>query len=102
MNSGYTLALVPFGLGAVLFYYLLYRSRTTARALSLWGLVTVPLVLVAALSTLSGYDGLTFLNYPYAPFEFVIGAWILIKGIRTAPEAEPQQISMKRNAFEKS
>jgi hypothetical protein len=95
MNSGYTLALVPFGLGAILFYYLLYKSRTTPRALSLWGRVTVPLVLVAALSTLSGHEGLTFLNYPYAPFEFVIGAWILIKGIRKAPETELQQISTK-------
>ena len=88
MNSGYTLALVPFGLGAILFYYLLYRSRIISRALSLWGLVTVPLVFVAALSTLSGYNGLTPLNYPYAPFEFVIGAWILVKGIRKAPEAQ--------------
>ncbi len=85
MNSGYTLALVPFGFGAILFYYLLYKSRTTSRALSLWGLVTVPLLLLATLSTLSGYDGLTFLDYPYAPFEFVIGAWILVKGIRRAP-----------------
>ena len=88
MNSGYTLALVPFGLGAILFYYLLYKSRTTPRALSLWGLVTVPFLLVATLSTLSGYDGLTFLNYPYAPFEFVIGAWILVKGIRKASPTE--------------
>jgi hypothetical protein len=88
MNSGYTLALVPFGLGAILFYYLLYKSRTTPRALSLWGLVTVPLLLVATLSTLSGYDDLTFLDYPYAPFEFVIGAWILVKGVRKAPETD--------------
>jgi Domain of unknown function (DUF4386) len=92
MNSGYTLALVPFGLGAILFYYLLYRSRVISRALSLWGLITVPLVFVAALSTLSGYSGLTPLNYPYAPFEFVIGAWILVKGIRKAPEGQ-QKIS---------
>ncbi len=99
MNSGYTLALVPFALGAILFYYLLYKSRTTPRALSLWGLVTVPLLLVATLSTLSGYNGLAFLNYPYAPFEFVIGAWILVKGIRRAPETEQQHISTKAKAL---
>jgi len=41
MNFGYTLLMLPFCLGAILFYYLLYKSGVVPRALSLWGLITV-------------------------------------------------------------
>ncbi|MDR1249777.1 MAG: DUF4386 domain-containing protein [Treponema sp.] len=80
MKYGQELSMAAFCIGAILFYYLLYKSRIVPRVLSLWGLLAVIPCLAATLSALFGYD-LPFLVYlPYVPFEFFIGVWILIKG----------------------
>jgi hypothetical protein len=79
---GMTLHMLAFCLGAIPFYYLLYRSRVIPRALSLWGLITVFPCLIGTLAAVLGYE-LPFIIYvPYVPFEFVAGVWILVKGIR--------------------
>jgi hypothetical protein len=83
MNFGYTLLLLAFCPGALLFYWLLFKSRLVPRALSLWGFITViPLFFAITLSIL-GINVPFYIVYPYFPFEFVIGVWILIKGVRT-------------------
>ena len=83
MNFGYTLLLLAFGPGAILFYWLLFKSRLVPRALSLWGFITViPLFFAISLSIL-GINVPFYIVYPYFPFEFVIGVWILIKGVKT-------------------
>jgi hypothetical protein len=85
MNFGYTLLLLVFCPGAILFYWLLFKSRLVPRALSLWGLITViPLFFAITLSIL-GINVPFYIVYPYFPFEFVIGVWILIKGVRPMP-----------------
>ena len=82
MNSGYQLLMLPFCLGAILFYYLFYRSAIIPRALSLWGLAAVSLALIGTVSALAGHE-LSFAVYlPYLPFEFVVGVWILVRGGR--------------------
>ena len=48
------IAMLFFCVGAFLWYYLLFRSRVVPRALSVWGLLAVPPVLVATLMYLSG------------------------------------------------
>jgi hypothetical protein len=88
MKYGQELHMATFCTGAILFYYLLYKSRIVPHVLSLWGLLAVIPCLVATVSALFGYE-LPFLVYlPYVPFEFFIGVWILIKGIRHIPEME--------------
>lgn len=82
MSFGYTLLMLPFGVGAMLFYYLLYTSRLIPAVLSLWGLVTVPVALAATLFAISGFEVPFFVYFPYVPFEFVVGVWILVKGIK--------------------
>lgn len=82
MSFSLTLSLLPFGVGAIIFYFLLYKSRIGPRPLSLWGLLTAPLVLIGTVLGLLGHSVPNFIYYPYAPFEFVIGAWILIKGAK--------------------
>jgi hypothetical protein len=79
--AGSTLHTLVFSIGGILFYYLLYKSRAVPRILSLWGLITVPLVLIGTLSAVFGYEVPFFVYFPYVPFEFVIGIWILVKGI---------------------
>ncbi|MBN2005763.1 MAG: DUF4386 domain-containing protein [Anaerolineae bacterium] len=80
-NCGMTLLMLAFSIGAIIFYYLLDRSRIVPRWLSLWGFLTVFLCLIGTLSSMFGYKLPFFVYLPYMPFEFVIGIWILIKGI---------------------
>jgi hypothetical protein len=77
---GFTLHMLAFCLGGILFYYLLYKSRVVPRALSLWGLITVVPLLIATLLGIFEYEVPFVVALPYVPFEFVIGVWILIKG----------------------
>jgi hypothetical protein len=82
MNFGYTLLMLAFCLGAMPLYYLLYKSGIIPRVLSLWGLVTVPVCLAATLFVMFGAQVPFFVYLPYAPFEFVVGGWIVIKGLK--------------------
>jgi hypothetical protein len=87
MNFGYTLLMLAFCPGGILFYYLLYKSGVVPRALSLWGLITVFPCLIGTLFAVFGYEVPFFVYLPYVPFEFAIGVWILVKGI---PETKQQ------------
>lgn len=79
---GTTLLMLAFCPGAILFYYLLDKSRAVPRALSLWGLITVVPMLIAILLSLFGVQVSELVALPYIPFEGVIGVWILIKGTK--------------------
>lgn len=79
--AGSTLHMLVFCFGGILFYSLLYKSGVVPRALSLWGLVTVLPCLVGTLLAVFGVEAPFAIYLPYAPFELVIGVWILIKGI---------------------
>jgi hypothetical protein len=84
--------MLPFCVGAILFYYLLYKSRLIPRVLPVWGLVSVAVVLVATVLVISGYR-VPFLVYvPYVPFEWVVGTWILIKGFAGSARLEKQPV----------
>jgi hypothetical protein len=79
--TGNTLHMLAFCLGAILFYWLLYRSRAVPGWLSLWGLIATFPLLVGTLAQVFGYT-IPFVFYvPYVPFELVIGIWIVVKGI---------------------
>ena len=80
--AGSTLHMLVFCIGAILFYTLLTKSTVIPRAMSLWGLVTVFPMLVGTLLLMFGADAPIFLYVAYVPFEFVVGAWILIKGVQ--------------------
>jgi hypothetical protein len=84
---GFTLHMLVFCLGAILFYFLLYKSRVVPVVLSLWGLITVLPLLIATLLGIFDYQVPFFVAIPYVPFEFVIGVWILVKGIKNDAQA---------------
>jgi hypothetical protein len=65
---------------------LLDKARIVPRWLSLWGLITVSFLLIWTLLAILGYEVPFILYLPYVPFEFVIGVWILVKGIKDGPE----------------
>jgi len=73
------IAMIPFGLGAIPFYYLLMKAGTIPKWLALWGLVTAPLILIGIPLSTFGVEVPFALFFPYVPFEFFTGFFILIK-----------------------
>jgi hypothetical protein len=89
MNSGYLFLMLSFSAGAFLFYWLLFQSRVIPRPLSLWGLLALVPLSIATILTVLGISAPFYLYVPYIPFEFVVGLWILIAGLRPV-SADPE------------
>ena len=70
---------IPFALGALMFYILLYQSRLLPRWLSIWGLVGAALYIVPALGNMFGL-ALGVLMAPLALQEMVMAVWLIAKG----------------------
>jgi Domain of unknown function (DUF4386) len=78
-------AMIPFGIGSLMYSYVLYRSRLIPRWLSGWGLVGAALSLVATV-----YAGFTqdfgfttvtnVLSAPIGLQEMVLAIWLIAKG----------------------
>jgi hypothetical protein len=73
------------GIGALMYYYVMYRSRLVPRWLSGWGLVGAALMLVATVD--SGFTQdfgfttvTTVLNIPIGLQEMVLAVWLIAKG----------------------
>ena len=80
-DFGGAIAMMPFGLGAILFYYLIMKAGVIPKWLGLWGLITVPFILVGCTLHAFGVSVPFALNVPYVPWEWVAGIYILVKGI---------------------
>jgi Domain of unknown function (DUF4386) len=82
------LAQSVFAIGAVMLYYLLFKSRLVPRWLSLWGLVAAPLFVIASLSLLwTGDPNSTLANILFVPLavqEMVLAVWLIVKGFDAA------------------
>jgi hypothetical protein len=79
---GYDIHMLFFCAGGILWYYLLDRSRLVPRPLAIWGLVAICLVTLPTVLVLytRRSSPLMVLGLPYAPFELVLGVWLLVKG----------------------
>ncbi len=83
------LTAIVFSLGALMFYYLFYRSRLVPRWLSVWGLVGAALYLAWPLSEMFGH-GLGLLMAPLAVAELVLAVWLIVRGLDSpAPVGAP-------------
>jgi hypothetical protein len=73
-----------FCLGGILWYYLFYISRYIPRALSIWGLAAVCLLTMPVLAMLYNRDftRVMVMGLPYAPYELVLGVWLIVKGLK--------------------
>ncbi len=87
-DFGDWLHMLPFALGATLFYYLFFKSGFIPRILSLWGLIGALLALIGTPFVLLGYDVPYFVFLSIFPFELTIGLWLIVKGIRDGSETE--------------
>jgi hypothetical protein len=84
---------IIFSLGAMMLYYVFYRSRLIPRWLSGWGIVAAILYLVAGVSRIYSTD-LEFLYFVMLPQEMVMAGWLIIKGFNI-PEAAMHPVSSR-------
>jgi hypothetical protein len=87
------LVAIPFALGALMFYGLLYQSRLVPRWLSIWGLVGVALGTVPSLGGMFGLSSRGVLSLLIFLQEMVMAVWLIAKGfnspaIAAAPASE--------------
>jgi len=67
---------ITVGLGALMFYYLLYQSKLIPRCLSVWGFIGAILFPAASVSE--------FFILPLVVNEFVLAVWLIVKGFKTS------------------
>ncbi|BCL61733.1 hypothetical protein DGMP_24260 [Desulfomarina profundi] len=70
---------IVFSLGALMFYFLFYRSKLIPRWLSTWGLAGAVLYLSVPLTGMFNID-CEFLYAPLATQEMVLAVWLIING----------------------
>lgn len=75
---------ITFGLGALLFYYMLYQSKLIPRFISIWGLIGAVTVLTTTMLdifaiSVSPAIGLV-LGLPMLLNELFLGVWLIVKG----------------------
>jgi hypothetical protein len=79
-----------FGLGAMIFYYLLYRSNLIPRWISVWGFIAIALHLATGLLIMFGLQTEssplnTVMNLPIFLQEMVMAVWLIAKGFNPLP-----------------
>jgi AAA+ ATPase superfamily predicted ATPase len=70
-----------FGLGALLFYFILFRARLLPRFISVWGIAGVVLILILNLLKIESEWGI-LLALPIILNEVFMGIWLIMKGFR--------------------
>ena len=80
---------IVFNLGALLFYYLLFRSRLIPRLLSAWGFVAALMWLTGVLLVMFGVmdDPSVIYTVSFVPMfaqEMVMALWLIVKGFNTS------------------
>jgi hypothetical protein len=75
----------PYCLGALIFYYLLYRSRLIPRWLSVWGLLGAALFLATVPFRMFGLlpPSTVALAVPLILNELVLAIWLIVKGFNS-------------------
>jgi hypothetical protein len=88
-------AVLAFGLGALMYYWVFYRSRLVPRWLSAWGLVAIASLMLSGLLVMFGVieplsPPQVVLALPIFLQEMVLAVWLIAKGFNPAAiAAEP-------------
>jgi hypothetical protein len=86
------LSIVTFTMGALMYYYIFYRSKLVPRWLSGWGLVAAASSLTCALLTIFGQlipfsTVFILLQLPIGLQEMVLAVWLIVKGFNPSAVA---------------
>jgi len=89
-----------FCVGAGMFYLLLYQSRMVPLWIASWGLVAIPLYVVADLLAMYGIIGASsteqvLLFIPMAVQEVVLAIWMVARGFRPAAVATRSELESR-------
>jgi hypothetical protein len=89
--AGTDVSVVCFSIGSAIFFYLFVRSGYIPRALAVWGLLGSLLWTIAFSGSLLAPQSSDLLRgigaLPIGIAEPVVGLWLLLRGIRIAPQA---------------
>jgi len=77
---------ITFGLGALIFYYMLYQSKLIPRFISIWGLIGAALVLASTMIDMLDMFGLSLgsLGVLMLLNELFLGVWLIVKGFNSS------------------
>lgn len=78
---------IVFSIGAMIFYYLFYRTKLIPRWLSGWGLIGAILYFAAGIIGMFGVEA-GYLLAPLGLQEMVLALWLIVKGFNS-PAIEP-------------
>jgi hypothetical protein len=84
--------LLPFGIGALMYYIVFYQYRLVPRWLAVWGLVGIILIILSALLVMfhllpPAATIVIALNLPILPQELVLAVWLIAKGFNPSAVA---------------
>jgi hypothetical protein len=90
--SAFVLAHFGFCLGALMYYYVFYRSGLIPRWLSVWGMVGILMHLTGALITMFAQvdpfsTSTSLLSIPIGLNELVLAGWLIVKGFNPSAVA---------------
>lgn len=89
------LVALPFGIGALMFYALLYRARLVPRWILVWGFASAALFMAANLAQMFG-GNINIVNASLLVQEMVLAVWLIAKGFDpgiVASDAGRQQLA---------
>jgi hypothetical protein len=87
-----TMLAIFFGLGALIFYSIVYRSRLLPRFVAIWGYVGAAGILAWNILALFEVQLGMYMAIPIILNELFLGIWLIVKGLnRPAAASEPAQ-----------
>ncbi len=103
----FSIYLIVFTLGALMFYSVLYESKLIPRFISAWGFIAAALLLTGSvLITVDMFTGISELGLelifatPIAVNEMVLAIWLIVKGFNPfAIASEPAKTEISRMAY---
>jgi hypothetical protein len=79
----YQIAMAIWGLGGLMFCYLLYHSKLVPRPLSVWGFIGYIIFISGTILALFGYNVDVLLDIPGGLFEITLAIWLIVKGFNS-------------------
>lgn len=94
--AGNVAGTLAFYIGAMMYYYIFYRTKLIPKWLSGWGLVAVSMGIVASMLVMFQVVGSmstvqVVLNLPIAVQEMVLAVWLIVKGFNSSAIASAEQ-----------